>query len=186
MVTANARPESSSLSARGDPGVKAGDAKSKIGEVAGEVADEAKRSAATLASEANNKMWDFMDEQAGAGANLVGHVAASTRLAAEDLERNAPQLAGLVRDVSRKMEQFSQEIRGQSVNQLMRRSSDFARERPAVMFGAAAACGFFLFRLFKAGSAVSTEGSRSQNAKGGTAYGPASSASPHYDQSHGA
>src|SRR5271167_1326002 len=114
MVSANTRPESSSSSSQRDLGVKAGDAMSRISDVAKDVADEAKRSATTLASEASEKVKTFMGQQVDVGAGLVGHVAASARVAADDLDRNAPQLAGLVRDVSRRMEQFSQEIRGQS------------------------------------------------------------------------
>jgi len=135
-----------------------------------------------------------MGQQVGVGAGLVGHVAASTRVAADDLNRNAPQLAALVRDVSRRMEQFSQEIRGQSVDQLVRRTSDFARERPAVMFGAAAACGFFLFRLLKAGSPSTTAATGwrlpadHRDGPGGLGFHPDSpSVSPTHDgPSHGA
>jgi len=194
MVSANIRPESSSGSpSQLDLGAKAGDAMSKIGDVAKEVADEAKQSATTLASEASEKMKSFLGQQVGAGAGLVGHVATSARAAADDLERHAPQLAGLVRDASRRMEQFAHEIRGQSIDQLARRTSDFARERPALMFGAAAACGFFLFRMFKAGSpatpdATGPRGTFDQSARlGSIAFRPDSpSISPHDGPSHGA
>jgi ElaB/YqjD/DUF883 family membrane-anchored ribosome-binding protein len=93
-----------------------------------------------------------LTEQVGVGADLIGHVAASAKVAAESLEPHAPQLASLVRGASERADEFSREIRGQTIEQIARRTSDFARARPAVMFGAAATCGFFLYRLFKAGS----------------------------------
>jgi ElaB/YqjD/DUF883 family membrane-anchored ribosome-binding protein len=196
MTSPNTRPELSAGSSisQGALRTKAEDAMSTIGDVAKQAADEAKRSAATLASEANDKVKSILGQQVWAGADLVGHFAASAKVAADDLDRNAPQLAGLVRDASQRIEHFSQEIRGQSVDQLVRRTSDFARERPAVMFGAAAACGFFLFRLFKAGSGGTSRSSGSRSGEhdrrdgpGGSGYHPDSpSLSPHYGQSHGA
>jgi len=158
MTPGNERPESNGASSnsQGSLRARAEDAVAKIGDAAMQAADETKRSAATLASEANDKVKALMGEKVGAGAELIGHVAAAARIASDDLTRNAPQLGGLLRDASERMESFSQEIRGQSIDQLVRRTSDFARERPAMMFGAAAACGFFLFRLFKAGSATSS------------------------------
>lgn len=193
--TGPASSSSASSTSQGDLGAKAGEAVSKIGEIAKEAAHEAKRSATTLASEANEKVKTFMDHQLEAGGDLVGHMAASARVAAEDLDRNAPQLAALVRDAGRRMEQFSREIHGQSVDQLVRRASYFARQRPAAMFGAAAACGFFLFRLFKAGTsrpAVSRPGVREHQGEreatfGGSHYQPVSPAlTPRPGQFHGA
>jgi ElaB/YqjD/DUF883 family membrane-anchored ribosome-binding protein len=196
MTSPNAPSESftaASSNSRDDLRAKTEDAMSKMGDMAKQATDEAKRSAATLASEANDKVKTLLGQQKGAGADLVGHVAASARVAADDLDRNAPQLAGLIRDASRSMERFSQDIRGQSVDQLVRKASDFTRERPAVTFGAAAACGFFLFRLFKAGSARTSRltglvsDHAHHDAHGHGRYHPDSPPiSPHYGQSHGA
>jgi ElaB/YqjD/DUF883 family membrane-anchored ribosome-binding protein len=190
MATANTRSESSTSSPHSDLSAKAGDAMSRIGDVAKEVADEAKRSATTLASEAGERMKSFMGQQLGVGAGLAGHVAASARVAADDLDHHAPQLAGLVRDVSQRMDQFAQEIRGESVDQLVRRTTDFARQRPAVMFGAAAACGFFLFRLFKAGTPATTGSSRHaaghRDGLGSVGYRPYSPSVSPQGPSHGA
>jgi ElaB/YqjD/DUF883 family membrane-anchored ribosome-binding protein len=119
---------------------------SKITERAQQAAEEAKRSATTLAAEANEKVKSLLTEQAGVGADLIGHVAASAKVAAESLEPHAPQLASLVRGASERVDEFSRQIRDQTIGQIARRTLDFARARPAVMFGAAATCGFFLFR----------------------------------------
>jgi ElaB/YqjD/DUF883 family membrane-anchored ribosome-binding protein len=179
-------------SSQTDLRAKAEGAMSKIGDVAKEAAGEVKRSATTLAAEANDKAKVFMGQKVGAGADLIGHFAASTRVAADDLDRNAPQLAALVRDASKKMEQFSQEIHDQTIDQLVRRTSDFARERPAVMFGAAAACGFFLFRLFKAGTRTAGERTHDHREVGPPAFRPgvyhpdAPSISPRHGEAHGA
>jgi ElaB/YqjD/DUF883 family membrane-anchored ribosome-binding protein len=131
---------------------RASDAMSKVGEVAQQAAGEAKRSAASLAAEAGERGKAMLHERVAAGVGLVGHVAASTRAAAENLDPNAPQLAGLLREAGDRMDQFSRDIRDKSVGELLETTSEFARRQPAVVFGAAAACGFMLFRLFKATS----------------------------------
>jgi len=186
MVSVTTRPESvASSTSQGDLRAKAEGAISKVGEVVREAADETRRSATTLASEANEKVKALMGQQVGAGVDLVGHFAASARLAADDLDRNAPQVAALIRDASQRMQQFSRELQDQSIDQLVRRTSDFARKRPAAMFGAAAVCGFFLFRLFKAGTRPS--GTGEQAAFGGSGYHPDSpSIPPQGGPSHGA
>jgi hypothetical protein len=63
-----------------------------------------------------------------------------------------PQLAGLIRDASARIEDFSRQIRSQSASELAHTVSQFARRRPAVVFGLAAACGFLAFRLLNASS----------------------------------
>jgi ElaB/YqjD/DUF883 family membrane-anchored ribosome-binding protein len=184
----------------GDPSVKAEGAMSKITDAAQQAAEEAKRSATTLAAEANEKVKSLLTEQVGVGADLIRHVAASAKVAAKNLEQNAPQLASLVRGASERVDEFSRELRGKTIEQIVRRTSDFARERPAVMFGAAATCGFFLYRLFKAGSHGRPRSESQQSGaqddrewqtdgkSGGSRYSltdvPPNSA--HYGQSHGA
>jgi ElaB/YqjD/DUF883 family membrane-anchored ribosome-binding protein len=143
---------SDSPSAFADLRSKAADAVSKVTEVAQEAAGEAKRSAASLAAEAGARGKVMLQERVASGAELVGHVSASAKAAAESLQANAPQLAGLVREAGERMEEFSRDVRDKSIDELLRTASDFSRRQPAVLFGAAAACGFVLFRLFKAAS----------------------------------
>jgi ElaB/YqjD/DUF883 family membrane-anchored ribosome-binding protein len=196
MTSVSARPESSNESAgsQGELRAKAEATMATIAGAARQATDEAKRSAATLASEANEKVKSLVGQQVGVGADLVGHVAASAKKAADDLDRNAPQLAGLVRDASDRMERFSRDIQGQSFDELLRRTKAFARERPAVVFGAAATCGFLLFRLLKAGSpggpgshaSTPTGDWQSRPSTGVRQYRESPPISPTNGQSHGA
>lgn len=130
-------------------GATAGEAVSKLGEATHQVGRQAKEAATSLASEANEKFKGMMNDQVGAGADLVGHVAVSVRQAADSLDQNIPQLAGLVRDAADRIENFSDDIRDKSVDELYRLASDFARRQPAVVFGTAAAAGFLVFRLLR-------------------------------------
>jgi len=143
---------SASTTTAGDLRAKAGEAVSKLSDVAQHAVDEAKRSTNSLASDANEKVRGILDQQVAAGAEIVSHVAESARIAAQNLDQNVPQLANLVRDASDRIEEFSREIRSQSASELAHNISQFARRRPAVVFGMAAACGFVAFRLLNASS----------------------------------
>jgi hypothetical protein len=128
---------------------KAGEAASKIADGAQQVGSQAKQAASSLASEASHKAKGFANMQVTAGADLLGHVAESARRAADSLNQNAPQLAGLVRGAADRAEDFSRDLHDQTVEDLVRTASDFARRRPALVFGLASLAGFLAFRVFK-------------------------------------
>ena len=139
----------------------AADAMAKISDVAQQAMGEAKKSASTLASAATERAKDAVEERIAGGADLLGQVAASVRVAARELDPSAPQLAGFAREAAERIDEFSRDMRNKSVDELLETSSDFARREPALLFGAAAACGFLLFRTLKTASgAVSEEADR--------------------------
>jgi ElaB/YqjD/DUF883 family membrane-anchored ribosome-binding protein len=133
------------------------DAMSKVSDAAQQAMDEAKKSASSLASAATERAKGAVEERISGGADLLGHVAASVRAAARELEPNAPQLAGFAHEAASRIEDFSHDIREKSVEELFETSSEYARRQPAVLFGAAAACGFLLFRLIKTASSTASE-----------------------------
>jgi len=111
---------------------------------------EIKGVAGTLTSLAGDELRRFADRQVGTGADMVGQVAQSVRLAADNLDESLPQLAGLVREVADRGEELAETVRGQSTSDLAEMAVDFARRRPAVLLGAAAAAGFVFYRLLTA------------------------------------
>jgi hypothetical protein len=132
-----------------DKRAKAGEAASKVTEAAQQAGTQAKDAAASLASDATQKAKGFMNMQVSSGSDLAGHVARSVRCAADDLDRNAPQLASLARGAAERVEQFSRDIRGQTVEDLVRTTSEFTRRQPALVFGLASLAGFLAFRVLK-------------------------------------
>jgi hypothetical protein len=138
---------------------KAGEAVSKLAEVA----QQAGTTASSLASDANQEAKGFLNQQVASGADLAGRVADSARCAADNLNQNAPQLAELVRGAAAKMEEFSQDLREQSVEDLWRTASDFTRRQPVVVFGLASLAGFLLFRMLKADSEDGYRGGEHRN-----------------------
>ena len=135
----------------------AADAMSKISDVAQQAMGEAKKSASSLASAATERAKGAVEERIAGGADLLGQVAASVRVAANELDPNAPQLAGFVREAAERIDEFSRDMRNKTADELLETSSDFARRQPALLFGAAAACGFLLFRMLKTASGAESE-----------------------------
>ena len=131
---------------------KAEGAVSKLTDAAQQAGSQAKQTASSMAAEATQGAKGFLNSQVAAGADLAGHVADSVRSAADRLEPDAPQIAGLVRGAADGVERFSRDMRDQSVEDLWRTASDFTRKQPAVVFGLASLAGFLLFRVLKADS----------------------------------
>lgn len=125
------------------------DALSKTVELGQQAANTAGQAAAETASTVTTQVKDLLDRQVASGVNMVGRVASSAKRAAEDLEQDAPQIAGLVRGMADRMEGFADDLRDQSGEQLLRAASDLTRRQPALVFGLAALAGFFAFRTFK-------------------------------------
>jgi hypothetical protein len=150
-ASSSARPgaPSSASSVAKDLRAKAGEAASKVADVAQEAGSQAKEAAASLASDASQKAKGFLNMQVASGSDLAGHVARSVRSAADSLDPNAPQLASLARGAAERVEQFSRDIRGQTVEDLVRTASEFTRRQPALVFGLASLAGFLAFRVLK-------------------------------------
>jgi ElaB/YqjD/DUF883 family membrane-anchored ribosome-binding protein len=129
---------------------RANEVVSKVAEVAQDAGQLAKEHVSSLAAEAKAKGKDYLNQQVAVGADMAQNVAKSFKRAADDLDSNAPQVANFVRGAADRLSSFSEETKDQSVDDLVRRASDFTRRQPAVVFGIASLTGFFLFRALKA------------------------------------
>ena len=151
----------------GEAGSKTGEAVSKLAEAVQQVGSQAKETATSLASEAGEKAKGLLHQQIEAGADFVGDIAQSVRVAADSLDQNAPQLAELVRGAAQQVDEFSEAVRGQTVEELFETTSDFVRRNPALVFSAAAACGFMLFRILRANPSDGAPSGRPQENSSG-------------------
>jgi ElaB/YqjD/DUF883 family membrane-anchored ribosome-binding protein len=127
----------------------ASDAFAKVSDVAREAGSKAKEAASETAFTVTEQVKELLDRQIGNGASVAGHFASSAKLAADDLDRNSPLLAGMVRSLASKVEGYADEFQDQTVDHLTRTASDFTRKQPALVFGLAALAGFFIFRTIK-------------------------------------
>ena len=130
----------------------AGQAFSKASEMARDAGEKAKRAAADTASTVGDEVKEILDRQLGTGASMAGQFASSIRIAADDLSRESPMLAGLVRGFANRVDGYAQDLQDQTVDQVMKAASDFTRKQPALVFGLAALAGFFVLRTFKSAS----------------------------------
>jgi uncharacterized phage infection (PIP) family protein YhgE len=115
---------------------------------AGQNRPKANQSASTLTSQVQG----VMDQQLLKGAKVVSNVANSVRRAANELETDTPQLAGLVRGMADRLQDYSRNLEDQSVTEIYRAASDFTRQQPAIVFGLTALAGFFALRTLKSSS----------------------------------
>jgi ElaB/YqjD/DUF883 family membrane-anchored ribosome-binding protein len=125
---------------------------SKVGDVAQQAGSQLKEQAGALATQAGDKAKNLLGTQIEAGADYLEHIGRSATAAAESLQAQAPQLAGLVRDMATSVADLSQTMRGQSPEALLETASTYVRENPALVFGAAAVCGFAVTRLLQGGA----------------------------------
>ena len=104
------------------------------------------------ASALTSQVQGVMDQQVVKGAKVVSNVANSVRRAANELETDTPQLAGLVRRMADRLQDYSRNLEQQSITDIYRGASDFTRQQPAIVFGLAALAGFFALRTLKSSS----------------------------------
>src|SRR5512147_3115464 len=125
------------------------DTLSQVSDAAQSATSTARKVASEAASTITDQVKELLDSQLASGVEMVGHLGSSAKRAAADLDRNAPQLAGLVRGMGDRIESYADDMRDQSVDELFRSASNFTRRQPALVFGLAALAGFFAFRTIK-------------------------------------
>ncbi len=130
-------------------------------------ADQQESTAAPIISQ----LQAAMDEQVVRGAKTMTTVAKSARRAADELETAAPQIAGLVRGVADRVEDYSRNLETQSAADIYQAATDFTRRQPAVVFGLAALAGFFALRTIKNSSTRLGRGSPVNSSRGEEFHG---------------
>jgi hypothetical protein len=127
---------------------------SKASDIARDATEQARRAASDTAANVTDNFKGMLDRQLGTGADMASQFASSIRLAADDLDRESPMLAGLVRGFASTVDTYAQDMHDQGVDDLVRAASDFTRRQPALVFGLAALAGFFAFRTLKSTPSV--------------------------------
>lgn len=106
-----------------------------------------------MSATVTSQVQDVLDQQVIRGAKTITNVAQSARRAADELESDAPQIAGLVRGIADRVEEYSHQLENQSITDIYQSASDFTRRQPAVVFGIAALTGFLALRTLKSATA---------------------------------
>jgi gas vesicle protein len=121
-----------------------------------DIADQTKEAAADTATTLGYQVKSLLNDQVGHSAEVVGRFANATQRAADELEQESPQVARLVRGVADHLDNYADDLRDQSVEELVQAASNYTRRQPAVVFGLAALAGFFALRTFKSAALSSS------------------------------
>jgi hypothetical protein len=131
------------------------DAMSKASSFAEEATGKVKQAASETAETLTGEMKQLLNRQVRGGADMLGYVARSARRAAEDLEHDSPQMAGLARGLASQVDHYAEGLRDQSIDEIWRSAADFTRRQPALVFGLAALVGFVALRTVKSSPSIS-------------------------------
>jgi ElaB/YqjD/DUF883 family membrane-anchored ribosome-binding protein len=133
----------------GKLGDAANEAFAAASSAAQQATEGAKQTATYAANMVSGQIKELLDRQVVSGADMIGHVASSVQLAADDLDQTVPQVGKLVRGLADRIEIVADDIRDKTAEELVKDVSDFTRRQPALTFGLAALAGFVLYRALK-------------------------------------
>src|SRR5436190_1480123 len=83
------------------------DAISSASALAEEATGKVKQAASDTAATVTSEVKQMLNRQVGGGADTLGQVARSVRRAADDLERDCPQIAGLARGLASQVDGYA-------------------------------------------------------------------------------
>jgi hypothetical protein len=113
------------------------------------ITGEAKDYAGSIASDAAGAFKDAVESNKTAGAGAIASIAHSVKEAADGLENQSPQVAGMVRSAAEGVEKISTDIRDRSVGDLLNSVTAFAQRQPATFFGVGILAGIVLTRVMR-------------------------------------
>jgi ElaB/YqjD/DUF883 family membrane-anchored ribosome-binding protein len=90
-----------------------------------------------------------LDKQLSAGAAFLEEASESLRAAAAKLDERLPPVAHGLRSAAQAGNDLAEQVRTRSPGELLDAGSDYARQKPLLVFGAAAAVGLVLSRFAK-------------------------------------
>ena len=123
----------------------------------GGTASELKSDAKQISSKAADRLHSEVDARKDTAVTQAQSVSSAVRQAADGLDEGAPQwLRSAFQQGADQIQGFADRIEQKDSRQLMNDVQSFARERPALFLGAAAAAGFAAARILKAGGEQQT------------------------------
>jgi hypothetical protein len=139
-----------------------------------EAAETARETARGYAERARDEAYARGESYRSYAADETGKVASALRRASEDLSSGSPQ-ERFVGQLADNVADAADRMRGMTLSDIARDTTDFARQHPAAFLGGAALLGFATARFLKASArddtlylpAADTSGQRSEPMPGG-------------------
>ena len=144
------RPGSRSGPGRHEPAGSQSSGQSTIDNAKDAISDTAKNvseGAANVAQDAKERAQELAERGKAMGADQIQGFAQVARGAADDLEKQSPEIAGHVRQAADGLERAASSVRGRSVGEFVDMVDDFARRQPTAFFGSAVLAGFVISRF---------------------------------------
>jgi hypothetical protein len=148
------------------PGAQNSSTREKLKADAADFRDKASAKAADLKGQASDKAREYADEgkaRASAGLDSVAKMISDSAAQIDD------KLGAAYGDYARKagdaVADFSASLRDKDVEELLDDARDLVRRSPAIAIGAAAAAGFVIARIVKAGSEALDETAKAAEPK---------------------
>ena len=113
------------------------------------LAQTAKDQATAAVAPIRDNARSVVEEQKERGASRIDSLAQAIHNAAKELDTEIPQASTYVHAAAEQLERASSLLRDNSVEDLIRKGTELAEERPVVFMAGAMAIGFLLARLLR-------------------------------------
>ncbi len=116
-------------------------------ETAQTAADAVRQQAARFAEDVGHELSSTGEAQKTRSVEAIRSFARAIDSAASELESQPPSVARTFHETARRVDSLSEQLANRNVNELLDSAAQFARTRPALFIGGAAAAGFALPRF---------------------------------------
>jgi hypothetical protein len=116
---------------------------------AGAAIDDAEQRIADSVDASARRAQSFAERQKSLGAEQIDGVARAVHSAAREFEAEMPAVARSVHDAAARLDGAAESLRNRSAGEVLAGLERFAREQPAMFFGAAIVVGFAASRFLK-------------------------------------
>jgi len=119
-----------------------------------------KDQAADLASGVGQELSKTAENQKTKGVETIQGFARAITSAADELEGQSPGVARSIRTAAQRVESFSNNLSGRSIDELLKASGVFAKSQPLLFVGMSVAAGFALARFLKSSAESASPASK--------------------------
>jgi ElaB/YqjD/DUF883 family membrane-anchored ribosome-binding protein len=127
-----------------------------------QLAQAAKEQASAAVAPIRDNARSVVEEQKERGASRIDDLAQALNNAAQALDEEIPQAATYVHSAADQLGKASSLLRDNSIEDLIKKATEFAEERPVVFVAGAVAAGFLLARLLRSSAGASSRGTESR------------------------
>ncbi|HEY5048336.1 MAG TPA: hypothetical protein VII49_09970 [Rhizomicrobium sp.] len=131
-----------------------------LSDAATHAAQRVQHDAAAAARDVKGQAADLAEKTKQTGAERMEKVAGAVHTAADSIGKDVPEAAGYIHRAGNGLENASRFLRNNSIEDLLNKATQLARDQPAAFIGGSIAAGFLVARFL-----MSSAGATKQNTK---------------------